>query len=147
MKTWLVSCVLACTLMASRTPVQGAEPTIEQTPPAKTGAEHKKGGDGKKEGRAKYRPFTGKIKEVNKTAKTLTLEGEKAQTFQVTSETRISKESNPATFDDLTVGESVGGRAYNNEGKWEAVKINIGTLAVRGGKHKKEKEQSKPAAK
>ena len=148
MKTWLVSSVLACTLMASGTPIYGAEATLDKAA-AKTEAQPKKGGGAKKESRAKFRPFTGKIKEVNKAAQTLTLEGGKAQTFQVTSETKINKEGKPATFDDLAVGEIARGRALDRDGKWEAVKLNLGPQAARPGKPKKEKEPTpaKPAAK
>jgi hypothetical protein len=95
----------------------------------------------KKDAKAKFRPFNGKIKAVDKTAMTLTLEGEKAQTFTVLSETRITKDRKPATFADLAVGDFVGGRARETaDGKWEAVTINAGQKAVRPSREKKEEK-------
>ena len=97
------------------------------------------------EAKAKFRPFHGKIKEADKQAKSIVLEGEKAQTFQITTETRISKEGKPATFDELTAGETVGGRAQENDGKWDAVTINIGKPPVKAPKTKQ--LEQKPEAK
>jgi Cu/Ag efflux protein CusF len=82
---------------------------------------------GQKEAAPKFRPFTGKVKAVDQSAKSITLEGEKAQTFLVTSETRILKDGQPATFGAITVGEIVGGRAKETaDGKWEATTVNVG---------------------
>jgi Cu/Ag efflux protein CusF len=41
--------------------------------------------DGKKETPEKLKPFNGKVKSVDKAAKSITLEGEKAQTLQLNS--------------------------------------------------------------
>ena len=74
-----------------------------------------------------FRPFRGTIKSVDKGAKTITLEGEKAQTFAIASDTKINKDGKPAALVDLVVGEAVGGRARETEdGKWTAVTINAG---------------------
>ena len=74
-----------------------------------------------------FRPFRGTIKSVDKGARTITLEGEKAQTFAVAAETKISKDGKPAAFADLAVGEAVGGRAKETaDGKWTVVTLNAG---------------------
>ena len=74
-----------------------------------------------------FRPFRGTIKAVDPGAKTITLEGEKAQTFAIASETKVSKDGKPAAFADLVAGESVGGRARETaDGKWTAVTVNAG---------------------
>lgn len=90
----------------------------------------------------KFRPFNGKIKAVDKTAKTITLEGEKAQVFQVTSETKISKDKKPATLEDVAVGDRVGGRAREEaDGKWVALVINAGIPAAKPGKEEEKKPE------
>lgn len=90
----------------------------------------------------KFRPFNGKIKAVDKTAKTITLEGEKAQVFQIISETKITKDKKPATLDDLAVGDRVGGRAREEaEGKWAALVINAGIPAAKPKEEEKKPEK------
>jgi hypothetical protein len=82
----------------------------------------------KAEPKARRIPFKGKVASVDKTARTVTLEGkEKSRTFQVTSETRLTKDGKPAVFDDISVGETIGG-AYRETaaGKMDAVTVNIG---------------------
>ena len=76
-------------------------------------------------------PFRGKVSAVDKTAKTITLDGkEKGRTFQITSGTKITKDGKPAVLDDVTVGESVRGVAKENAtGKLEAVTLKVGALA------------------
>jgi len=85
----------------------------------------------KSENRPKQLPFRGKVGAVDKTAKTITLEGkEKSRTFQITSGTKITKDGKPAVLDDVTVGESVRGVAKENAaGKLEAVTLKVGALA------------------
>jgi uncharacterized lipoprotein NlpE involved in copper resistance len=74
-----------------------------------------------------FRPFRGTIKSVDKGGRTITLEGEKAQTFAIVPETKISKDGKPAAFADLVAGEMVGGRAKESaDGKWTAVTVNAG---------------------
>ena len=82
----------------------------------------------KSDNRPKQLPFRGKVGAVDKTAKTITLAGkEKGRTFQITSGTKITKDGKPAVLDDVTAGESVGGRAKENAaGKWEILTLNIG---------------------
>ena len=133
MKKTLVPFVLALALLTPTLSSRAADQPVE------------KAAEGKKDAKAKFRPFHGKIKEADKQAKSIVLEGEKAQTFQITTETRISKEGKPATFDELTAGETVGGRAQENDGKWDAVTINIGKPPVKAPKTKQ--LEQKPEAK
>jgi hypothetical protein len=66
---------------------------------------------------------------------TFTLEGkEKVRTFLVTTETRLKKDGQDAVFDDLKVGEAVGGQyCAGATGKQEVVLVNIG---LKPGKEK-----------
>ncbi len=104
--------------------------------------------EGKKDAKAKFRPFRGTIKTIDKSAKVITLDGEKAQTFQITSETKINKDKKPAILDDLATGDVVGGRARETgDGKWDALTINVSNKPVKEpankGGGKKEKEEKK----
>src|SRR2546429_9144111 len=55
--------------------------------------------------RPKQLPFRGKVGAVDKTAKTITLEGkEKGRTFQITSGTKITKDGKPAGFGEVNLG-------------------------------------------
>jgi hypothetical protein len=69
-------------------------------------------------------PFRGKIAAVDKQAKTVKV-GER--TFQLTSESKIVKAGKPATLDDATIGEEVGG-AYREDAdkKLTVVSLRIG---------------------
>src|SRR5204862_6509204 len=73
---------------------------------------------------AKPIPFAGKITALDKQTKTVTI-GKRV--FHVTSETKIMKNEKPATLDDATVGEEVGG-AYKQdaEKKMNLVSLRIG---------------------
>ena len=103
----------------------------------------------KTERKARSLPFNGKVGAVDKTAKTITLEGKARQrVFQVTSETRISKDKKPAVLDDVQVGDRVGGSARENaDGKMELVSLNV--LPAKDAKTKQEdkgdKGEKKPA--
>jgi len=69
-------------------------------------------------------PFHGKISAVDMTAKTITV-GERI--FQVTSSTKIMKAGKPATLDEATVGEEVGGLYKKAEdGKLELLSLRLG---------------------
>ncbi|MEI9866150.1 MAG: hypothetical protein WDN00_16670 [Limisphaerales bacterium] len=71
-----------------------------------------------------YVPFRGKLVAVDKTAMTLKV-GER--TFEISSETKISKASGPATLADGVVGEMVSG-AYKKgkDGKLMATSVHFG---------------------
>jgi protein-disulfide isomerase len=87
---------------------------------------------GASEGKSKSVSFHGKVASIDKSAKTITLDDKNKRTLQVTSETKIKKDDKPATLDDVTVGETVGG-SYK---KGEDNKMTLNTLYI-GGKSKK----------
>ena len=84
--------------------------------------------------------FNGKLKAVDTNAMTLTV-GER--TFEISSETKITKAGQPATLSDGVVGEPVGG-AYkkNADGKLSATSVHFGAKSdgtSTEGKKKKKK--------
>ena len=73
---------------------------------------------------ARARPFHGKVKAIDRMAMTIT---SGSTTFQVTSQTKITKDGKPATLEDGAVGDNVS--AYlkkDDNGKWNASSINFG---------------------
>ena len=85
-------------------------------------------------------PFHGKITSVDAAAKTITLEGKEAQrVVMVTDSTKLKKAGGAATWDDLKVGEEVGGSfKKTDDGKMEALTLRVGPKPEK--KKKKEKE-------
>ena len=79
--------------------------------------------------------FNGKLSAIDTNAMTLTV-GER--TFEITSETKITKDGKPATLADGVVDETVGG-AYKKdaEGKLTATSIHFGEKA-----HKKKSDEN-----
>jgi hypothetical protein len=76
---------------------------------------------------AKTRPFRGTIKIVNKSAQTIVLRGEKAQTFKIIPETKIRRDGKSITIDEIAVGDTLGGFACQAPaGHWEALTLNFG---------------------
>ena len=76
------------------------------------------------ESRQRAVPFRGKISAVDKQNKTITV-GERV--FQITGETRIVKAGKPATLDDATVGEEIGGAYLQGADKtMQAVSVRLG---------------------
>lgn len=76
------------------------------------------------------RPLRGKVDAVDKTAKTFKIN---ETTYQVTSDTKITKDRKPAVFDDIKVGENVSG--YLREGadkKLNVVNVNVITVKAPG---------------
>ncbi|MDE3067885.1 MAG: hypothetical protein KGJ60_10095 [Verrucomicrobiota bacterium] len=69
-------------------------------------------------------PFRGAVAAVDTNAMTLTIG---KRTLDITSETRITKNGEPATLSDLAVGDAVGG-AYKktDDGKLQARTIHAG---------------------
>lgn len=79
---------------------------------------------------AKTRPFRGTIKTINKPGQTIVLRGEKAQTFKIIPETKIRRDGKPIGFEDMVVGDTLGGFARQAPaGHWEALTLNIGAKA------------------
>ena len=97
----------------------------------KTATESKKAQTEKPKDTRKGMPLNGKIAAIDKTAKTITLEGkEKGRVFYLTAQTRITVDGQPAKLDDLKVGEKVGGYARENpDGKRELASLNQGAKA------------------
>ena len=85
-------------------------------------------------------PFNGNVASVDKTAMTLTVKGkEKDRVFTVTSQSKISKDGKPATFDDVKAGEHVTGSYKKGEGD----KMDIVSLYVGERPEKKKKDEKK----
>jgi hypothetical protein len=78
-------------------------------------------------------PFRGKLSAIDTNAMTLTV-GER--TFEITSETKITKDGQPATLADGVVGEMAGG-AYKKgaDGELSATSVHFGLKSA--GKTKK----------
>ena len=119
MKKSILVALLGMALVCTGTATQAAE-----------GASDKPAQTPKPEGKQKQMPFRGKVSAVDKTAKTITLEGkEKGRTYRITSTSKITKGGKPAVLDDVVVGQSVGGLAKETAGKWEVATLNIGASA------------------
>ena len=109
--------LLAAALAAAPTQLS-AQST--NTPPAekKTAVPKKKAGH----------PFHGKLAAVDKVAKTITV-GESL--YQITSQTKITKEGKPATLEDGVVGDPVSGYAKPEaDGKMTASTVHFGAKAA-----------------
>ena len=80
-------------------------------------------------------PFHGKLSAIDTNAMTMTV-GER--TFEITSETKITKDGQPAVLGDGMVGEMAGGAFKKGaDGKLEATTISFGAKAT--GEKKKKK--------
>jgi hypothetical protein len=120
MKKSIVLALLSAAMVFTGSASQAAE-----------GAKDKSTQAPKSERKLKQMPFRGKISAVDKTTKTVTLEGkEKSRAFQITSASKIIKDGKPAVLDDVMVGQTVGGLAKETAaGKWEVVTLTIGAKA------------------
>ena len=87
-------------------------------------------------------PFHGKLAAVDKSASTITLKGKETnRVFQITPATKIIKTGKPASLDDATVGEDVGGSYKKTEsGNLEALSLRIGPKPEKEKKEKSEKK-------
>ena len=111
---WLSLLAIALTL----TPTQGF--ADEKKTPAAVEKKADPAGE-KKQGRI---PFNGKLDAVDKITKIITV-GERK--FQITSETKLMKHGTPATLEDATVGEGVGGNyEKGDDGKLVARMVRFG---------------------
>ncbi|HEX7570643.1 MAG TPA: hypothetical protein VF492_09070 [Verrucomicrobiae bacterium] len=101
-----------------------AVPTViraEDKPVAKTDTAEAAAPAGKKQHGL---PFHGKVTAVDSTAMTVTVG---TKTYNVTADTKITKDRKPATLADITAGENIGGFAKKDDaGKLNATTINIG---------------------
>jgi hypothetical protein len=116
MKRILIACLITTTLL-----VPGHLLRAEDQPAPVAGAKTTAA-------KPKQMPFRGKISEINKTDRTITLAGkEKSRTFKVMATTRIHRDGTTLAFDDVKTGSMVGGLARANEaGTWEIVTLNLG---------------------
>ena len=89
-------------------------------------------------------PFRGKINEVDKSAKTISIGKETKRTIQITDKTKIMKDGKAATLADANVGDEVGGSYLTSaSGKLEAGSLRIGPKPESDAKPKKEKKKMK----
>ena len=96
--------------------------------------------------KTKFRPFYGKVKTYDKAAASVILQGPKAQTFAIITETKINKDGKPATVDALVAGETIGGRAREGaDGRWEALTLNVGKKPAAAASQPRTSESPKPA--
>jgi hypothetical protein len=116
LRRWFILSVLTAALVSLALPVAAADAS-----PNAAAVQPEKKTD-------KVAPFQGKISAVDTIGKTLTLAGkEKNRLITITSETKITKNGQPATLGDATVGEVVGGRAkVTAAGQFEALSLRIG---------------------
>lgn len=78
---------------------------------------------------AKVKPiaYHGKVASVDTAAKTFTVG---KRTFKVTDQTKITKQGETATMDDVVVGEKVSGSYWKKEDGLEAKSVKIGAKAI-----------------
>ena len=112
MKKLILILTLAALAASSTLPLVAAD---DKTPAKKE--------DPAKDAPPRALPFRGKIGAVDKQAKTIKV-GER--TFHVTSDTKINKAGKPATLDDATVDEEVGGSYREGADK----KLNLVSLRI-----------------
>ena len=135
-------CLIAAALAAAPTSVRAQDtnthPAAEKKSKAAKETKEEMEPGSKKAG---VTPFHGKLKAVDKTAKTISV-GE--TTVHISSETKIVKAGKPATLEDGVIGEPVAG-AYKkaDDGKLNAVSVRFGAKPEDEGKPKKEKPEKK----
>ena len=83
-----------------------------------------------KKGAATDPGSAGKVKALDKTAKTITVEEKgSTKTISIAATTVFKKAGKPATIDDVTVGEPVSVTTINLGDKSEAVTVTLGAKA------------------
>jgi hypothetical protein len=137
-KSLVLICSLAALSLALSLPAYAQEKAAS-TPPPPAKEKLKK--------RADF-PFNGKITAVDKTNKTLSLNGKDAdRVFQITSATRLFKAGKPAVLDEATVGEDVTGQARKSDGKTEALSVYLGPRPDGKAKKAEKAPETKPEPK
>lgn len=126
MKKLLVLCLIAgLTALGSIPNLEAAD----DSPPAPAEKSEKKG--------PRHVPFHGKVDTLDKTAGTLKI-GDR--TFHVTAGTKITKAGKPASFEEATVGEQVGGAYQLREGgRLEVTSLRIGPKPAKEEKGEEKK--------
>lgn len=79
-------------------------------------------------------PFHGKVSALDNDAKTVTVG---KTTYQITSETMLTKGGKPAILEDGKVGDEAGGSYKMEDGKKVALKLRFGPKPETEGKSKK----------
>lgn len=118
MKKNIALFALAAAALMAAPAIACAQDTANTNSPAATAPAHKKHG----------LPFHGKVTAIDAAAATVTVG---TQTYNITSETKVTKDGNPATLADFAVGDTVAG-AYKKVGD----KMNA-TVFHSGAKKKK----------
>lgn len=79
-------------------------------------------------------PVYGKVGSIDKEAKTITLEGkEKVRIFYVTPATRVHRAKRPAKFEEVVVGQWIGGYARPDaNGRATLATLNLGVTQRKG---------------
>ncbi len=117
-------------------PAQLLAQSTNKAAPEKKTAVAKKAPAAKKKG---AHPFHGKLAALDNAGKTIKV-GE--STYQITSETKITKAGKPATLDEGVVGEQVTGYVKPTEdGKMVATTVHFGGKPEEKGGEKKKKEK------
>ena len=122
-------CAAAMAVFLGATPVVRAQDAGASTNSAPTAA------------KPRAKATKGVVATVDNDAKTITLK-DNDKTFYVTSQTRFTKDGQPATLADITVGESVSVRAKNVDGKMQISSVTVGKKK----KHNADAEAPAPAA-
>jgi hypothetical protein len=133
--------ISAVTLLAAAVaglPLQALAQTTNKSATAKKSTVEKSDATPKKKS---AHPFHGKLVAVDKTAMTLKL-GE--STYQITSQTKITKAGKPATLEDGVIGETVSGYAKPTEdGKMAATSVRFGAKPEESATQKKKDKAPK----
>src|SRR5258705_969169 len=126
--------ILLVVLAASAAPPIVTAPTKPNQPGAEPPKSEKK---------ARPLPFHGNVASIDKSARTITMQGKKQRLFHLTSDTKINKDRKPSSLTALAAGDYVGG-SYREaaDGSLELVTLNIGTAAG-----KNQATPQKPASK
>lgn len=126
---WLTTIMVAAIIAGAPFQMGAAEsePAKANTQPADKSAPARPGAVTPGTKRDTY-PFRGKVASFDTNALALKLEGKAAQrVVLITSQTRLTKQGQPAVADDLKAGEEVGGTLRKSpEGREEALLIRIG---------------------
>ncbi len=79
-------------------------------------------------------PFHGKLSAVDVAGKTFTLEGKTPRVFNITDQTKITKNGESAALKDAKVGEDVGGYTEKaSDGKLTALSVRFGPKPEKAG--------------
>lgn len=125
---WLATLTVAAVVLGSSLVAisEDSGPTKAETTPTPVPAE--KAAPARSSGKRETYPFRGRVAAFDTANLTLKLEGKaNPRLVQLTLQTRLTKQGQPAQVEDLKTGEEVGGTLRKTpEGREEAVLIRIG---------------------